>query len=446
MERRDDSVISVAQLSKLLRGAVERVSAGQWVEAELGAISRAGSGHVYFTLKDEQEDAVLDGVMYRFHAQRAAKYLFAGSRVQVWGRATVWVPRGRMQFVVERLRPAGRGALFEALEQLKQKLQREGLFRVGAKRPLPASPKVIGVITSLHGAAWHDICKIACRRSAVRIILAPAVVQGEAAVTSILQALEAMSRVPDVEVVIVGRGGGSFEDLMAFNDERVVRAVAAFPRPVVSAVGHEVDVSLTDLAADVRAATPSEAAELVVADRVVQERRVEEAERRLKRAMLGRLTEDRHMLQRLTSRVTDPRFLIADKQQLLDHWGLRLERRARAFTQQRRHSLAAYDRRLTARHPSAVLAKARAHLGPLNHRLLVDMQRRIAGRHHQLSLLAARLRALSPLSVLSRGYAIALTQEGRAVRVASTTTPGQPLRLLLHQGSLLTRVDAIEED
>ena len=422
------------------------MSSAQWVEAELGAINRAGSGHVYFALKDEQEDAVLDGVMYRFHAQRAAKFLFAGSRVQVWGRATVWAPRGRLQFVVERLRPAGRGALLEALEQLKQKLLREGLFKPAAKRALPQLPKVVGVVTIPHGASWHDICTVASRRGAVRLLLAPAVVQGEAAVDSILAALQALARIEVVDVVILGRGGGSFEDLMAFNDERVVRAVASFPRPVVSAVGHEVDVSLTDLAADVRAATPSEAAELVVPDGVSIKRQLKDLHRRLRRAMLTRVMEDRHALQRLTSRIADPRFLIADKQQLVDHWALRIERQARRLTGHRRSAVTALERRLTARHPNAVLTKARRQLVPLNQKLTDHVQRRLAAERAALSVLAARLRALSPLSVLSRGYAIVLTSDGSAVREASSSKPGQPLRVLLHRGSLLTRVEAIEKE
>lgn len=437
------SVISVAELGRRLRQAVEQASAGQWVEAEIGSVKPAASGHVYFTLKDERDDAIVESVIYRTAAQRCAQHLFQGSKVQVWGKATVWVPRGRLQFVVERLRPAGRGALLEALERLKQKLIREGLFSTERKRPLPKHPKVVGVVTSAHGAAWHDIRKVAMRRGAVRLILAPALVQGEGAPESIVAALNAIARVSEVDVVIVGRGGGSMEDLMAFNDERVVRAVAAMPFPVVSAVGHEIDVSLSDLAADRRAATPSEAAELVVADAHEVHRRVREAQLRLLRAMRTRILEDRQALHRLRTALSDPRFLLAEKQQGLDDWSLRLERAARRFTQDPRRALTTLDRRLAGCHPQAVLSRSRATLGPLEQRLTTQITKHLALGRSGVAVLSARLSALSPVAVLSRGYAIALTDDGRVLRRSGETQLGAGLRLLLGQGSVRAEVTEI---
>lgn len=437
------TAISVAELGRRLRVAVEQTSAGHWVEAELGSVKPSASGHVYLTLKDEREDAIVEAVMYRTAAQRVARHLFQGSKVQVWGKATVWVPRGRLQFVVERLRPAGRGALLEALERLKQKLVREGLFSSERKRPLPPQPKVVAVVTSAHGAAWHDVRTVAMRRGAVRLILVPALVQGEGAPESIVSALTAAARVPGVDVVIVGRGGGSLEDLMAFNDERVVRAVAAMSCPVVSAVGHEVDVSLCDLAADRRAATPSEAAELVVPDTTELHRRLLDVRTRMVRAMRTRLLEDRQMLHRLRVSLSDPRFVLAEKQQEVDEWRMRLERVARRLTQQPRRTLASLDRRLANRHPRAVMSRSRAALEPLRQRLNGLVSKRIVAGRSQSSVLEARLRALSPLAVLSRGYAITLTHDGRVVRRSSDTQAGAALRVLLHEGALAVQVTRV---
>lgn len=434
------AAISVAELGRRLRVVVEQTSAGHWVLAELGSVKPAASGHVYFTLKDEREDAIVEAVMYRTAAQRVARHLFQGSKVQVWGKATVWVPRGRLQFVVERLRPAGRGALLEALERLKQKLIREGMFSLERKRPLPQQPKVVGVVTSAHGAAWHDIRTVAMRRGAVRLILAPALVQGDGAPESIVSALNAIASVPGLDVVIVGRGGGSLEDLMAFNDERVVRAVAAMPCPVVSAVGHEVDISLCDLAADKRAATPSEAAELVVPDTRELRRRVREIQTRMVRAMRGRVLEDRQMLHRLRLALSDPRFVLAQKQQEVDDWTMRLERVASRFTQQPRRALTNLELRLTNRHPRTVLGRSRAMLEPLQQRLQAVIGKRVRDGHARANVLDARLQALSPLAVLSRGYAITLTQDGHVVRRSTETEPGATLRVLLHHGSLAVRV------
>jgi exodeoxyribonuclease VII large subunit len=440
------SVISVAELGRRVRSAVEHTSTGQWVEAELGSVKPAASGHVYFTLKDEREDAMVEAVMYRIGAQRVARYLFQGSKVQVWGKATVWVPRGRLQFVVERLRPAGRGALLEALERLKQKLIREGLFSSERKRPLPRQPKVVAVVTSAHGAAWHDIRTVALRRGAVKLVLVPALVQGEGAPESIVAALTNAARLPGVDAVIVGRGGGSLEDLMAFNDERVVRAVAAMPCPVVSAVGHEIDVSLCDLAADRRAATPSEAAELLVPDQQELVRRVAEQRIHMSRAMRSRILEDRQVLHKLRMALSDPRFVLAEKQQLLDEWTLRLERVGRRFTSAPARDLAALERRLTHCHPRAVLARSGAALNPIRERMWAAASRRLATARSQVAVLEGRLQALSPLAVLGRGYAIALAEDGRALRRSTDARVGDGLRVLLHQGALSVSVTEVKPE
>src|SRR5262245_39641479 len=347
-------IVSVAELDRRLRRAVEDASGRLWVEGGITSLKQAASGHAYFTLKDEREEAVVECVMYRFDAQRARRHLSEGARLQLWGRATLWAPRGRLQLVANFVRPAGRGVLLEALEALKARLLAEGLFAPERKRPLPSDPRVVGVVTSAHGAAFHDIRTVAFRRGGVRLVLAPAVVQGEHAPESIVRALDLIERYPAVEVVIVGRGGGSGEDLSAYNDERVVRRIAALGVPVVSAVGHETDVTLSDLAADVRAATPSQAAELVVPDQRARRTALTRCRASLHRALRSHLALERSRLARLRAELGDPRLLVAQRQQDLGELLVRLERHVEKNLAARRTALALLDARLLVRHPRAV--------------------------------------------------------------------------------------------
>ncbi|HET9955715.1 MAG TPA: exodeoxyribonuclease VII large subunit, partial [Polyangiaceae bacterium] len=233
-----ETVLSVAELGRQLKNATESLGLSLWVEGEVSSFKRAPSGHVYFTLKDQAADACIECVMYKLDAFRSLRHLAEGAKIQLCGRATVWAPRGRLQFVGHRARPAGRGALLIALEALKEKLAQEGLMDPARKRALPREPRVVGIVTSAAGAAFHDIRSVAFRRGAVKLVLSSALVQGDGAPESLLKALDRIERYPGLDVVIVGRGGGSGEDLMAFNDERVVRRVAGFAVPVVSAVGH----------------------------------------------------------------------------------------------------------------------------------------------------------------------------------------------------------------
>jgi exodeoxyribonuclease VII large subunit len=441
----DGEAISVAELTRRLRRAVESSTGREWVEGEVAGLRAASSGHLYFSLKDEREDACVDCVMYRMQALRGRRLIRDGARVQIYGRATVWAPRGRLQFIAEVARPAGKGALLAALEALKEKLSQEGLFDPARKRPLPKAPRVVGVVTSAHGAAIHDIVTVAFRRGGVRIVLSPALVQGDFAPQSIVTALDRLERYPGLDVVIVGRGGGSNEDLMAFNDERVVRRVARASVPVVSAVGHEVDTTLTDWVADVRAATPSHAAELVVPDTASRAEALARLERALLRAVRVRLSDDAHVLSRLRAKLQDPRFAIAERQQLVDELTTRLERRMERSLARRKNGLDALSTRLSARHPRVVVARARAELRPLTARLTSAARRGVERARGVLGETASRLDALSPLSVLSRGYAIATGADGRALRRADEVAKGEAVRVRLHEGALrVTVVDAEE--
>lgn len=429
---------------KRLRRAVESTAVRDWIEGEVASLKSAASGHLYFSLKDEREDACLECVMYRREALRGRRYVVEGARVQIRGRPTVWAPRGRLQFVADGARPAGRGALLAALEALKEKLRAEGLFDAARKRPLPPDIRIVGLITSAHGAAVHDVVTVAFRRGSVRIVLSPALVQGDGAPASIITAIERLERYPGLDVVIIGRGGGSGDDLMAFNDEWVVRRIASIHVPVVSAVGHEVDTTLTDWVADVRAATPSQAAELVVADCVARAEALSRARVALARAMHARVLEDEHTLERLQARLTDPRFVIAEKQQHLDDFMMRLERRMTREGARRRAALDELRSRLSARHPRAVVARARAELSPLSARLFAATELRLGEARGSLGEVASRLHALSPLNVLGRGYAIA-THDGRALRRANDVRPGDAITLRLHEGRVEATVDRTEE-
>jgi exodeoxyribonuclease VII large subunit len=431
-----ESFLTVAELDRRLRRAVENVTANAWVQGEVGSVHRATSGHLYFCLKDEAEDAVIDCVMYRSHIERTARHLAEGARVQVWGKPTVWAPRGRLQLVAEQVRPAGRGNLLEALERLKEKLRLEGLFDPARKRPLPKTPRVVGVVTSAHGAALHDIVTVAFRRGGVRLVVSPALVQGDGAVDSIVRAMDLLERLPELDVMIVGRGGGSGEDLMAFNEERVVRRVGSARVPVVSAVGHEIDITLTDLCADLRAATPSQAAELVVAESQSQSETLRRTILEAGRAMRWLLTTRRDRVERLRSRLGDPRFVVAERQQQLDELGAALERRARRMLGRHRTELDRVARRLLGRHPRAVLGRARAEAGTLSVRLASAVRLDTDRRHARLAAQTSRLEALSPLAVLTRGYAIAELADGTILRHSGQVAPGDPFSLRLGRGRI----------
>jgi exodeoxyribonuclease VII large subunit len=441
-----DPVVHVARYVQRLKFALDEAKAEEWIQGEVQGLKWAPSGHAYFTLKDEREDAILDCVMYRFHAQRARRQLSDGARVLVRGAATIYAPRGRLQFVVETLKPAGRGALLEALEKLKSQLQEEGLFAPERKRPLPSDPRVIGVVTSPSGAAFVDIQSVAFRRGPARLVLSPALVQGEGAARSLIRAVDLIERHPLLDVLVIGRGGGSSEDLMCFNDEELVRRLARVRVPVVSAVGHEIDFTLVDLVADVRAATPSQAAELVVPDAEVRIRALARVKSQILRGMRARLVEQRAASDSLRASLSDPRFLIVQRQQDKDELSARLERSLAQALGARKSELNRAEQRLHGRHPRAVVAQSRAALGPLSARLSGAMRLRLESLRSTAEGRAARVRDLSPLGVLARGYAIATKSDGRAVRRADEVAAGERVNVRVAQGSFETTVTRVRPE
>jgi exodeoxyribonuclease VII large subunit len=443
--------LTVAELDRAIRGAVEDAfRAAAWVEGEVADARPAPSGHLYFALKDEREEASVDVVIYRSNVTPRMRALCTdGSRVRLRGRPTFWAPRGRLQFVADRAQAAGRGALLEALERLKDKLTAEGLFSAERKRALPAEPRVVGVVTSPGGAVIHDVCRVAFRRGGARILLAAAQVQGAGAVESICRALGQLQRVRDVDVIVVGRGGGSADDLSAFNEEAVVRAVAASRVPVVSAVGHDVDVTLVDFAADARAATPSQAAEMVVPDRAARREILAHGRLHLARAMRSRLAAQGIALARVTRRLGDPRLAIASHQQTLDDRASRLAACGRSLVTGRRDALARMQRRLAFQHPRAVVGRERAELSRLRDRLATVWSTAFERRVADLQRAAVRLDALSPLKVLGRGYAIATRGDGRAVRSAGDVAAGDVIHVRVRDARLdatVQRVQPLDEE
>ncbi|PRQ04312.1 Exodeoxyribonuclease 7 large subunit [Enhygromyxa salina] len=437
-------VLSVREAVELANRVLERGVPAIWVEGEVSNLVLARSGHAYFTLKDGA--AALPSAMWASSVRRLRFRLEEGQRLRMFGRMGIYAAQGRFQFYAERAEPAGLGELTLALEQLKRRLAAEGLFAGERKRPLPPWPRAVGVVTSPTGAAVHDIIKVIRRRMPTPVLLAPAKVQGPEAPRELTLALRRLQRVPGIDVIIIGRGGGSIEDLWAFNHEGLTRAIAACPVPIVSAVGHEVDVTLCDLVADRRAATPSQAGELVVPDRQALLERLADRERRLLRNIERRTLDLGARLHSSSSRLERwGRSFARREREHLDGARRRLTQtmRAAVTTERRRHRQ--LGERLAAVHPRMRIATERRRLHELERRLVRAGKGLTASLRPQLARAAGKLDALSPLAVLGRGYALVRTDDGGLVRDAAQVEVGEALRLQLQRGQLAVVVTDTEE-
>ncbi|MDD9946357.1 MAG: exodeoxyribonuclease VII large subunit [Myxococcales bacterium] len=440
-------IYKVAQVNRVARFLLEDRFRGVWVEGELSDVTRASSGHVYFTLNDEEEEAQLRGVMFRSDAANARTRLANGARVRLRGTISLFEPRGNYQLIARVAMPQGLGDMHARFEAVRRKLEAEGLLDPQRKRALPRVPRVVGVVTSPSGAALQDIIHVSQARCPTRLVVSPCTVQGAEAPQSIVRALKAVQRIEGLSVVIVGRGGGAAEDLFAFNDERVARAIAACRVPVVSAVGHEVDVTIADLVADVRAATPSNAAERVVPEREALATALSQKARALRHAMMMRLSHARLQLDRKAARLGDPRSVMAGARARLSSHDRALEAHARRALRERRRLLASLSERLARADPRVLLAQRRGRLARLSARLCASGSAMTHADRARLGQLSGRLSAMSPLSVLARGYAIALHEpSGRALLRASDAQVGDQIRVRLHTGSLTTQVQGIDPD
>jgi len=394
------AVQTVSQLTYQLKDLLENNFPRVWVVGEISGASQASSGHVYFTLKDER--AQLRAVMWRSVASRLRFEIQDGLEVVAAGPIEVYPGRGSYQLIVESLIPQGLGALELAFRQLQAKLEGEGLFDPSRKRPLPPLPQRIALVTSPTGAAVRDMLQIFARRwPAVPLVLVPVPVQGEGAAARIAAGIVAAARLPDVDLIIVGRGGGSLEDLWAFNEEVVARAIASSPVPVISAVGHEVDVSIADLVADRRALTPSDAAMISVPDRAEFLAGLQQLQKRLVTSLRQQALRGRMRLESLSSRrvLTRPFDQLHERAALVDEYGERMRR---------------------------------------------GMRRSLEGCQQRVALLANSLDALSPLRVLARGYSITrLKQSGELVRSSDQLRSGDEVETTLASGRVVSRVESV---
>jgi exodeoxyribonuclease VII large subunit len=441
------AVLTVSQLADRLRGVLEERFPAVWVEGEISNFKVYTSGHAYFTLKDE--GAQLKCVLFRNRARRIRFEPADGLHVLAFGSIEVYAQRGEYQLVVELLEPRGLGALQLAFEQLKERLQREGLFDPARKRALPRFPRKIGIVTSPTGAALRDMLRIIGRRfGEIHIVIAPAKVQGEGAAQEVAQGVRELHAIGDVDVIIVGRGGGSLEDLWAFNDEMLARTLAASKIPIVSAVGHEVDFTIADFVADLRAPTPSAAAELVVREKQAVADSVSDLGRRLGAAMERRLTRERQHLEAVRRRrvLTDPRRPLRDLERRVDDASARLRRAIATAVRHAAHRLELAARGLRAQNPVARTLADRRRLTELSARLDRAAARQLDRARHRLGSSAGRLHSLSPLGVLARGYSLTRRPSGEIVRSVRQVGVGDEVDVLLSEGTLACRVSAPNEE
>jgi exodeoxyribonuclease VII large subunit len=435
----DREVLSVSQLNNRARLLLEDVFSGIWVEGEISNLAKPASGHIYFTLKDSQ--AQVRCALFRQNAARVRQALRDGLAVKVRGKVSLFEGRGDYQLILDTVEPAGDGALRLAFEALKEKLSGEGLFAAENKLALPKHPKRIGIVSSPTGAVIRDIISVLRRRAPqVELTLIPTAVQGREATGQIVRALHLADR-KGFDALILARGGGSLEDLWCFNEEAVARAIAACSTPIVSAVGHETDVSISDFVADVRAPTPSAAAELLAPDSSELVQRLHNLQRRLHLRMQNRLERERMRLDGLSRRLRHPGERLRQQAQQLDDLEMRMQRAFERQLNNRRERLARLETRLAGQHPGRTLKLLRQRLDSLAERLPRAIREGLKQRRLQLQSQVQTLNAVSPLATLGRGYSILLDERHRAIRSAADTHPGQRLKARLADGELDVRVE-----
>ncbi len=440
------AVLSVSELTARIKEQLEVAFPAVWVEGEISNLRMPGSGHAYFTLKDET--AQLRAVLFRNRGRRIRFEPEDGMKVLAFGGLDLYPPRGEYQLVVELLEPKGVGALQYAFEQLKRRLEAEGLFEQARKRPLPAFPRVIGIVTSPTGAAVRDLLHIIGRRFGdLRVLIVPVRVQGEEAPGEIVAALATLAAVDELDVVIVGRGGGSIEDLWAFNDERVARAIVASRVPVISAVGHETDYTIADFVADLRAPTPSGAAELVVREKLAVMEMLVDLHDRLRLAMASQMARRRERVASLLRRrvLTEPARALREWTRRLDEAQAGLATAARAHQRMLRHRVELATNALSSQHPLARISHGAAVLAQLRGRLAASATHRAKHSRHRLAAAVGRLQSLSPLAVLGRGYSLARLPSGAVVRTAASLRAGDAIEVLLAEGAVDARVTDVKE-
>jgi len=434
-------VFTVRDLVATVRTALQRQYTDIWIGGEISNYRPADSGHLYFTLKDGE--AQLRVVMFRTQARLLRFRPDNGMEVVARGRVTIYESRGELQLIAEYLEPKGAGALQIAFEQLKAKLAAEGLFDLSRKKPIPVLPRSIGVVTSPRGAAVHDMLNVLRRRHATaRLLIYPAQVQGESAAGEVAAGIRYFNKSRKVDVIVIARGGGSIEDLAAFNNEGLARAIAASELPIISALGHETDLTIADFVSDLRAPTPSAAAEIVISARQQLEQQIASLLRRLEHGIRYRLMLNRRRFQELgehraVMRISDA---VRRRQQRLDDLSGRLLICERDMVQRYRRRLELASIGLRHHDLRRVLQGVQKDLQTLATQLPRTMKAVIFTRHARWQQLSARLEALSPLKILERGYSVVFDAAGRLVTDAGRVSAGEDLKVRLARGTLDAQV------
>jgi len=440
-------IYSVSRLNREVKWLLADSFPRLWIEGELSNFSRPASGHWYFTLKDEQ--AQVRCAMFRRQNMTVDFVPEDGMQVLVRAKISLYEARGEFQLIADAMEEAGDGALRRAFEALKKRLEAEGLFSPERKRPLPPWPERIGVVTSPSGAAIRDILSVLKRRfPALEVIIYPCQVQGEAAKLEIARAIEQANRHRQCDVLILSRGGGSLEDLWPFNEEIVARAVRGSQIPVVTGIGHEIDFTIADFAADLRVPTPSAAAEAVSPDGAALRRHLGSLEERLENWMRHYLNQCRRQFQWLDQRLSrlHPARQVEEKVQRLDELASRLPRAQQSILLNFRHHLGTQAARLDRHHPTARLRQASASLGQLQGRLEQLVAHDLETRRMRLVELGRALEAVSPLATLDRGYAIVSNQKGHVLTRSGQVRPGDEIRVRLARGRLSCDVKEVHDD
>ncbi|RUO42995.1 exodeoxyribonuclease VII large subunit [Aliidiomarina taiwanensis] len=440
-------IYTVTRLNREVRHLLEQQWGQVWLVGEVSNFSRPGSGHWYFSLKDN--DAQISCAMFRGNNQRVRVPVNAGMQVMVRGRISLYEPRGNYQLIVEHLEPAGEGLLQQQFEALKRALAAEGLFAPERKKPLPERVRRLGVITSPSGAALHDVLSVLQRRDpSLHVIVYPAQVQGQEAPGALRYALSRAVQRNEVDALLITRGGGSLEDLWAFNDEGLARDIAACPLPTVSAVGHEVDFTIADFVADLRAATPSAAAELLSQDMQHYARHLQQLEQRSVRAwhtqFQGKQTLVRHLHARLQP--LNPQRRIEQQSQQLDGLNERLLRSMQQRLRQQTQQHLSLLHRLQQQHPERDIQSLKSNLSQLQNRLQHAMRAFVRNKQKHFVAQQQALHIVSPLNTLARGYSMTFDEQQQLVRDATEVKPGQLITTRLGQGHLVSRVEQTHKD
>ncbi|PRD38009.1 UNVERIFIED_CONTAM: xseA [Trichonephila clavipes] len=440
-------IYTVSRLNSEVRLTLELQFQQLWLVGEVSNFVAAASGHWYFSLKDQA--AQVKVAMFKQANRYATVRPQNGQQVLIRARISVYEPRGEYQLLAEFIEPAGAGLLKQQFEQLKAKLAAEGLFAPERKRPLPANPRRVGVITSPTGAAVRDIITVLARRApGIELIIYPCQVQGDTAAAQLRNMLSTAIRRNEVDVLIIGRGGGSIEDLWCFNDEALARAVADCPIPIVSAVGHEIDFALTDFVADVRAATPSAAAELVSPDQSQHLAALTQLQHRLSRAIRRQLAQQQPRLMQLQQRLQQlhPQRRLEQQQQRLDELQLRLQRRMQQQLQTARRQHSYLQQSLQHLSPAKAIKQQQLQLQQLAKRLQQAQQQQLKYCSQQLARLSAQLHTVSPLATLARGYSISFDSQQQALTNSAQLKVGDAINTRLAQGSFSAVVTQVVKD